>query len=248
MTKKQERYQDLLSDFRKYLVDLQEDGVNFLPAEEINLKVSAAPSTVASALADDEGGDSLLSVLRYLKEKGSEIKGCQKCPLARGRKKVVFGEGGFKKRVMFIGEGPGETEDLQGRPFVGRAGKLLDKILLSVGLTREDVYITNIVKCRPPGNRDPAAEEVIACWPYLEEQIQQLRPRVIVALGAPASRTLLESNRGISELRGKIHDFQGIPLLATYHPAYLLRAYTIENRRRVWSDVQKLRDFLNHTI
>ena len=146
--------------------------------------------------------------------------------------------------MLFIGEGPGREEDLSGRPFVGRSGKLLDKILASISLGREDIYITNIVKCRPPGNRDPEPAEVIACWPYLETQIRLLRPRLIVTLGLPAARTLLESTDSLGRLRGRFHEYKGIPLLATYHPAYILRTYTVENRKKAWADIKMVRDFL----
>jgi len=173
---------------------------------------------------------------------------CLRCGLGKTRNKAVFGEGEIKRGVMFIGEGPGANEDIQGRPFVGRAGKLLDKILASIGLKRKDVFITNIIKCRPPGNRDPKPDEVIACWPYLEEQIELLKPRVIVTLGSPASKTLLETSQGISRLRGRIHDYQGIPLIPTYHPAYLLRTYTLENRKKVWEDMKLLKNFLEGEV
>ncbi len=229
--KKQENSRDLVVDFKKYLVELHRDGVDYLPAGE-----EPAPA--------ESVGVSLLASLRELKRRGEGLSGCRKCSLASGRENVVFGEGGFRKKVMLIGEGPGETEDRQGRPFVGRAGRLLDKILMSIGLTREDVYITNIVKCRPPGNRDPRPDEILACWAHLEDQIEALRPRAIVSLGSPATRTLLESRKGISQLRERVHDYQGIPLIATYHPAYLLRSYTVENRRRVWEDVKRLQKLL----
>ena len=149
---------------------------------------------------------------------------------------------------MFVGEGPGEQEDLSGRPFVGRAGKLLDKMIAAIGLSRDDVYITNIVKCRPPGNRDPKPEEVVACWPYLEKQIAVLSPRVLVALGSPAAKTLLDTDQGISRLRGKVHDFEGTPLIATYHPAFLLRAYTVENRTKAWEDMKLVRETMEKTV
>jgi DNA polymerase len=147
---------------------------------------------------------------------------------------------------MFIGEGPGADEDAQGRPFVGRAGQLLDKIIIACGLKRSDVYIGNILKCRPPDNRDPRADEIISCLPYLQKQLEVINPDVIVALGAHAARTLLNTTKSIGQLRGCFHEYYGplgsrpIKLMATYHPAYLLRNYSTENRKRVWMDMQKV--------
>ena len=175
-----------------------------------------------------------------------EVKGCQKCELCRGRTHTVFGEGDVEAKLMFIGEGPGENEDLQGRPFCGRAGELLDKMILAVQFKREEVYIANTVKCRPPNNRPPTPGEIDACWGYLVRQIAVIQPTVIVTLGAPATKTLLQTTVGISALRGSWHSFTGlqpggpaIPVMPTYHPAYLLRAYTPENRRKVWEDLKK---------
>jgi DNA polymerase len=142
---------------------------------------------------------------------------------------------------MFIGEGPGAEEDAQGEPFVGRAGKKLDEMIVAIGLSREQVYIANIVKCRPPQNRDPERDEVETCSPFLIDQIEAIRPRVIVTLGAPATRTLLNTRVGITRLRGSWQSFRGIPVMPTFHPAYLLRAYTPENRRKVWEDLKAAR-------
>jgi DNA polymerase len=142
---------------------------------------------------------------------------------------------------MFIGEGPGADEDRQGIPFVGRAGKKLNEIIASIGLKREEVYIANIVKCRPPGNRDPQPDEVSTCSPFLFAQIDVIKPKVIVTLGAPATRTLLDERIGIKKLRGTWHEFRGVPVMPTFHPAYLLRAYTPENRRLVWDDIRAAR-------
>jgi DNA polymerase len=225
MTSKKE----LISEARLYLEQLREEGVEYL------LEAKAPPRTWAL-------DHSSLQALRRLEEKA---RTCRRCRLSQQRKHAVFGTGGMKKGVLFIGEGPGANEDQQGIPFVGRAGKLLDRMLASIGLRREDVYITNIVKCRPPGNRDPKTDEVNACWPYLSRQLELLKPRVIVTLGSPAAKTLLETGQGISRLRGRFHDYEGIPLLPLYHPAYLLRSYTEENRRRAWNDMKMLRDFLN---
>jgi DNA polymerase len=147
---------------------------------------------------------------------------------------------------MFIGEAPGADEDAQGRPFVGRAGQLLDKIICACGLKREDVFIGNILKCRPPGNRDPREEEIFNCLPYLQRQIEAIGPEVIVALGAHAAKTLLETDKSIGQLRGRFHEYSvgigrpPIKLMATYHPAYILRNYTPETRGRVWEDMKKV--------
>lgn len=176
-----------------------------------------------------------------------QVAACSKCVLHESRHNVVPGEGSPAARLVFIGEGPGEQEDLQGRPFVGRAGKMLDKIIAAMGLAREDVFIGNIVKCRPPGNRAPAPTEAVDCMPYLQQQIEIIAPEVIVALGATAAKWLLETRDGISKLRGRFHDYRGIPLMPTYHPAYLLRAYTPENRRKVWDDMLKVCDKLGIT-
>jgi len=143
---------------------------------------------------------------------------------------------------LFIGEGPGETGDKTGRPFVGRAGQLLDQMIAAMGLKREQVYIANIVKCRPPQNRAPAPDEVETCTPYLVRQIEIIRPKVIVTLGLPAAKYMLNSNSTMGRLRGQWHQWRGIKLMPTFHPAYLLRSYTVENRQAVWSDLQKVMD------
>ncbi len=145
---------------------------------------------------------------------------------------------------MFIGEGPGADEDEQGRPFVGRAGQLLNKQIEAMGLKREDVFIANVVKCRPPGNRTPTPDEVAVCWPFLQRQIEVIRPEVIITLGNPATQAILKTTVGITRLRGQWHELWGIPVMPTFHPAYLLRQYTEENRRRVWDDLQKVMEKL----
>jgi DNA polymerase len=149
---------------------------------------------------------------------------CQRCKLGSTRKNIVFGVGTPKARLVFVGEGPGADEDEKGEPFVGRAGGVLNRLITAMGLTREEVYICNIVKCRPPGNRDPEQDEVAACWPFLLRQLRSINPEVIVTLGKPASHTLLACKDPISKLRGRFRDFHGIPLMPTYHPSYLLRS------------------------
>jgi len=173
----------------------------------------------------------------------SRVGDCRGCRLCAERNSIVFGGGNPSARILFIGEGPGANEDLQGEPFVGRAGKLLDRILAAIDLSRDSVYITNIVKCRPPGNRTPSREEVAACWWILEEQIRIMEPGVIVALGAPASRTMTGSSEGIGKLRGTIHRYGDIPVIPTYHPAALLRTDAL--KRPVWEDMKMLRKLLD---
>jgi DNA polymerase len=166
-----------------------------------------------------------------------EIGDCTRCRLHEQRTNVVFGVGSPRARLMFIGEGPGADEDAQGEPFVGRAGKKLDQMIASIDLRREDVYIANVVKCRPPKNREPERDEVATCSPFLFAQIEAIRPAVIVTLGAPATKTLLNTKIGITKLRGNWHSYRGIPVMPTFHPAYLLRAYTKDNRTKVYDDL-----------
>lgn len=168
----------------------------------------------------------------------TDIGECRRCPLCEGRKTIVFGEGSPQARLMFIGEGPGADEDAQGRPFVGRAGQLLDRMITAMKLKREDVYIGNVVKCRPPGNRTPKPAESDACAPFLERQIEAIKPRVICALGTVAAHYLLQTDKPISVMRGRFHDRGGLMLMPTYHPAYLLR--NPEAKKMVWEDLQKI--------
>ncbi|MEZ5358502.1 MAG: uracil-DNA glycosylase [Candidatus Zixiibacteriota bacterium] len=163
---------------------------------------------------------------------------CTKCPLGNTRTKFVYGTGNPNAKIMFIGEAPGRDEDLQGEPFVGRAGKLLDKIIAAMGFERGDVYIANILKCRPPNNRDPQPDEMELCMPYLKEQIRLLKPQFICALGRIAVQGLLETSAPLGTLRKRWHRFEGIPLIATYHPAALLRFP--KYKRDTWEDVQVL--------
>ena len=163
---------------------------------------------------------------------------CHKCHLDSTRTNVVFGEGNPDAELMFIGEAPGRDEDLQARPFVGRAGQLLTKIIESIALRREDVYIANILKCRPPDNRNPFPGEIISCSPYLEKQIELINPKVICALGKFAAQTLLKTETPISGLRGNFHDYKGIKVMPTFHPAYLLR--NPAGKKEVWIDMKKI--------
>ena len=181
-----------------------------------------------------------------LEKIAAEVNKCRECDLGSTRTNSVPGEGNPDARIMFVGEGPGADEDAQGRPFVGRAGQLLDKIITACGLKRSDVFIANILKCRPPGNRDPRADEIISCLPYLQRQIEIINPEIIVALGAHAAKTLLNTTQSIGRLRGQFLEYYTgldkppVKLMATYHPAYLLRNYSPDNRRKVWEDMQKV--------
>jgi DNA polymerase len=174
----------------------------------------------------------------------THIGDCTRCALhTLGRRQVVFGVGNPHADLMFVGEAPGADEDVQGEPFVGRAGQLLTKIIESIGLSRSDVYIANVIKCRPPGNRNPEPAEVATCEPFLLRQIDAIRPRVIVALGTFAAQALLQSDTPISRLRGRIHEFRGgIKLLPTFHPAFLLRSP--DRKRDVWEDMKTVRALL----
>jgi DNA polymerase len=173
----------------------------------------------------------------------AHIGDCTRCKLhALGRSQVVFGVGSPTAALMFVGEAPGADEDRLGEPFVGRAGQLLTKIIEAIGLRRADVYIANVIKCRPPGNRNPEPDEVATCEPFLFEQIDLIRPRVIVALGTFAAHALLGTDAPISRLRGRVHDFRGSKLIATFHPAFLLRSP--DRKRDVWEDMKKVRALL----
>jgi uracil-DNA glycosylase len=166
----------------------------------------------------------------------AEVSGCTQCSLHKTRTQTVFGVGDEKAEWMLIGEAPGAEEDRLGDPFVGQAGKLLDNMLASIGLARDrNVYIANVLKCRPPGNRNPAPDEVQKCSPYLLRQIELIGPKLIVAMGRFAAQTLLETSASISSLRGRVHRYAGVPLIVTYHPAYLLR--TLEDKAKAWEDL-----------
>jgi len=185
--------------------------------------------------------EQLQAVARYYQH-------CERCPLHRGRTQVVFGVGNPHSPLMFVGEGPGEQEDLQGKPFVGRAGQLLTKMLAAIRLRREDVYITNIVKCRPPNNRTPTDEEMAACIPILRQQFAIIRPRILVTLGAAATRAIIDPKARITQIRGQWVERGGVKMIATYHPAYLLR--NPAKKVEAWEDLQAIRaayDALHHS-
>ena len=173
-----------------------------------------------------------------LEDVKSGLGECTRCPLCDGRSNIVFGVGSDHADLMFIGEAPGKDEDIQGEPFVGRAGKLLTDIIKAMGLSRDDVYIANIIKCRPPDNRNPSKEEVEACITFLIRQIAAIRPKVICTLGNVPAQTLLDTNQGITKLRGRFYEYQGVKLMPTFHPAYLLR--NPKEKAKVWEDIQKI--------
>ena len=175
----------------------------------------------------------------------AEIGNCTRCPLYQGRTTIVHTDGNQRARLMFVGEAPGADEDAQGRPFVGRAGQLLTKIIEAIGLKREEVLIGNVNRCRPPGNRPPTAEEAAMCKPFLLREIAAARPEVIVVLGNTAVKNLLNTNVGITRLRGEFQDYQGAKVMPTFHPAYLLRDPS--KKRETWADLQKVRDYLDST-
>ncbi len=184
-----------------------------------------------------------------IRELTREIQSCMKCRLHKTKTNYVPGEGSINPDIMFIGEGPGETEDKFGRPFIGKAGQLLEKIIIKMGYSRETVFIGNIVKCRPPNNRDPQKDEVEHCIGFLEEQIKILKPKVIVCLGRVALNNLLGENFSITKVRGKLFDYLGVPVIPTYHPAFILHKKGREEISRVkwetWSDMEKVLKILN---
>jgi uracil-DNA glycosylase len=198
----------------------------------LGLPVVSAPGPSLFDAENKVQGDTLLKIREDI---GPD---CTRCKLHAGRNKIVFGDGNPKAELVFIGEGPGADEDIQGLPFVGRAGKLLTQMIEAMGLQRKDVYICNVVKCRPPQNRAPEPDEVEACSPYLIRQIDVINPKVLVCLGAVAAKTLLNTTRGITQFRGQWLEWRGRKLMATYHPAYLLRNPPAKSE--VWKDLQKV--------
>lgn len=199
----------------------------------------AAPEAEAASAPAPHGPEERATALRAL---AAEAEVCESCRLSRGRNRVVFGTGDPDADLMFVGEGPGAEEDRQGLPFVGAAGQLLDKIIEAIGLAREQVYIANVVKCRPPGNRDPLPDEASACRPYLDRQIELVQPKVIVALGRVAAQSLLGNDLPLGRMRGRWFSVRGVPTMVTYHPAALLRNRAW--KRPTWEDMQAVRDRL----
>ena len=233
--------QHLVGALRNHVAS-QKDAYN--PVSRLTMKREHIPrreeeglSAVKSAAKAGAGKTSL--TLAGVRE---ELGECTRCPLHRTRRNLVFGEGSAGAKLVFVGEAPGEEEDNQGRPFVGRAGQLLTKIIDAMGLKREEVYICNILKCRPPGNRNPKEDEIATCEPFLMKQLEAINPQIICALGTFAAKTLLRTESPISAIRGKFHDYQGRKLMPTYHPAYLLR--NPDAKKLVWEDVQKIMKIL----
>jgi uracil-DNA glycosylase family 4 len=197
------------------------------------LRERAVPVTTADASPVDR--TARIAALEW-RDFAADVEACTACGLCRARKKSVPGVGDPNAEWLFVGEGPGAEEDAKGEPFVGQAGKLLDSMLAALGIARGDnVYIANVVKCRPPGNRTPEPAEAAACQPYLDRQVELIRPRLIVALGKSAATTLLDVDATIGSLRGRVHDYRGVPLVVTYHPAYLLR--NLPDKAKAWEDL-----------
>ena len=211
------------------------------PAPETVLPV-AARVAVELSMFDQVTAPNAATGAERLQLIREELGDCTRCKLHGGRRTLVFGVGNPEAELMFVGEAPGRDEDLQGIPFVGRAGQLLTRIIEAIDLQRDDVYIANVIKCRPPDNRNPAPDEVRTCEPFLFAQIDAIRPRVIVALGSFAARALLRTEDAISKLRGRVYDFRGARLIPTFHPAFLLRSP--DRKRDVWEDMKKVRRIL----
>jgi uracil-DNA glycosylase family 4 len=229
----------LVSALKGYLVELRETGVDGLPHGYVQ-ETCLPPSFVAEEFAElqpnvikgDSFGSETMESIRL------DLGVCQRCSLGDSRTNLVFGVGNEKADIVFVGEAPGRDEDLKGEPFVGEAGQLLTKIIQAMGFSREDVYICNVLKCRPPNNRNPQTEEIEACYPFLLRQLQAISPKIIIALGTFAAQTLLQTRTPISQLRGHIQDYHGIPLMPTFHPAFLLR--NPAKKREVWDDMKEV--------
>ncbi|MDI6845353.1 MAG: uracil-DNA glycosylase [Candidatus Saccharicenans sp.] len=241
----EDRFEDL-EKIRERLEFFRDLGVEFLiisgePARKQEEMKKDNPLLISPGLNQSQEADVQAEWDRLIRK----ILTCQACPLYRGRTQAVPGEGNRQARLMFVGEAPGRDEDLQGRPFVGRAGQLLTKIIQAMGFSREEVYIANVIKCRPPENRTPKPDEVKACSPFLLRQIELVKPKVIVALGKVAVDFLLPGARSMSEVRGKFGQFQGIPVMPTFHPSYLVRNEgNKEIKRMVWEDMKKVLQLL----
>jgi uracil-DNA glycosylase family 4 len=242
VSSEREELTTLVNSLRRHLERQDRVGIRFLAAGEAPPTDSPKDPEV-NLLSGTEGDlfsdSSEIYRARTLQELRAAIGDCQRCKLCSGRTHLVFGVGNPQAKLMFIGEGPGRDEDLQGEPFVGRAGQLLtDIITKGMGLRREDVYIANVVKCRPPENRNPEPDEVASCEPFLKRQIDLVRPEIIIALGKFAVQALLQTKAPITKLRGRWHSYHGIKLMPTFHPAYLLR--NPGDKKLVWEDIKKV--------
>ncbi len=225
---------EVLRAARAWLAEFAEEGVTSFEPAAISPRESAPETLSLGTAGASQPGDALT-----LEQVRAHLGDCTRCPLHEGRTQIVFGDGNPNADLMFVGEGPGENEDRQGLPFVGRAGELLTRMIeAGLEIPRSEVYICNIVKCRPPRNRTPLPNEVAACREFLDGQIDAIRPKVIVTLGKPASSLLLGRDIAITRERGRWNEYRGIPLMPTFHPAFILRQYTAENRRLVWEDLK----------
>jgi uracil-DNA glycosylase family 4 len=222
---------ELVAALRGYLEDLQESGVEGLPLLAIP-PASAPPTAVPAPRPEISASRETLAAVR------ADLGECQRCALGAGRTTLVFGNGNPHARLLFVGEAPGQEEGRQGEPFVGEAGQLLTKIIAAMGFQRDDVYLCTLLKCHPPENRNPHAAEIEQCQPFLLRQIQAVGPEVVVALGTCAAQALLQTKEPISQLRGQFHDLHGIPLMPTFHPAFLLRSPA--HKGEVWADMKQV--------
>lgn len=235
------------ASLKAYLQALQESGVEGVPVnmvDDAHAPPASQPQGRQTGMPAEATVDNRAALQQESLDKiRKDLENCQRCGLGKRRKNIVFGAGNLKARLVFVGEGPGADEDTQGEPFVGEAGRMLTRIITAMGLKREDVYICNVVKCRPPGNRDPETEEIATCVPFLLRQLQSINPEAIVALGKCAADTLLNTKEPISKLRGKFRDYHGIPLMPTYHPSFLLRRQqegSLEPFWDVWDDMTQV--------
>jgi len=233
---------DAIREHLKYYRDLGVIGTTTDPAWRERATTHSIAESPDVSIEVTENPESAIALAALQ----AQIGDCTRCKLhTLGRTHVVFGSGNPNADLMFVGEAPGADEDEQGVPFIGRAGQLLTKIIEAIGLQREDVYIANVIKCRPPANRNPEPDEVATCEPFLAQQIDIVKPRVIVALGTFAAHLLLRTDAPISRIRGVLHEYRGASLIPTFHPAYLLRSP--DRKRDVWEDMKKVRELLNET-
>ena len=223
-------------------VDIEAPGMFVPRGERAGLMARLSRLGSRDAVVTREGAVLEVGSIGSIEALREVAESCTRCSLHESRRTVVFADGPDRARVMCVGEAPGAREDETGLPFVGRAGQLLDRLLLSVGLAREDVYIANVLKCRPPGNRNPQPEEIEQCSPFLRRQVALVGPEVVIAFGTFAAQTLLGVRESLGRLRGRVHEFEGVPLVATYHPAALLR--NPQWTRPSWEDLQKVRHLL----
>jgi DNA polymerase len=246
---------DLSRQLLQHLDSLRTAGVHWLPtqpaspAEPMPAATASAQPSLFAAANEPPPADGVEQRRRELTVLAERVSTCQRCAeLVVSRSRTVFGVGPVDAELCFVGEAPGATEDQRGEPFVGEAGQLLDRIIAACGMKREEVYICNICKCRPPGNRLPQASEAGNCREYLERQLELVRPKFICALGACAAQNLLGTGQGIGKLRGRFHDYKGIPVMCTYHPAFLLPGRSPHKKKDVWEDMKKLLQHMGRTI